>query len=177
MSDSENFLTTDRSLSSQNEGNKEILQWYSNTQNHWLRHWPSDYGETSKPISKLKGDKIAHRNAFAHFKLNISGTENLRAGDWKYRELVDKSEKSDFFIFCQKKPFGELFMKIQVKLFKDFLFSRNLEKREIPGSDLGVQQILLENCAFLTLACKKLQNRINTIFWTSIELCLFMRKM
>ena len=103
---------------------------------------------------------------------------NLRADDWKYRKLVDKSEKSDFFIFCQKKPFGELFMKIQVKLFKDFLFSRNLEKREIPGSDLGVRQFLLEkSCAFLTLACKKLQNRINTIFWTSIELCLFMRKM
>ena len=31
--------------------------------------------------------------------------------DCKYRELIFKTEIMDFFLFCQEKPFGELFSK------------------------------------------------------------------
>ena len=45
----------------------------------------------------------------------------LRPGDCKYRELIFKTEISDFFIFCQEKPFGKLFSKISLKLAREFL--------------------------------------------------------
>ena len=45
----------------------------------------------------------------------------LRPGDCKYRELIFKTEITDFFIFCQVKPFGELFSKISLKLAREFL--------------------------------------------------------
>ena len=45
----------------------------------------------------------------------------LRAGDCKYRELIFKTQITDFFIFCQEKPFGKLLSKISLKLAREFL--------------------------------------------------------
>ena len=47
----------------------------------------------------------------------------LRPGDCKYRdqEMIFKTEITDFFIFCQEKPFGKLFSKISLKLAREFL--------------------------------------------------------
>ena len=58
-------------------------------------------------------------------------TYPLRPGDCKYRELIFKTEKTDFFIFCQEKPFGELFSKIRLKLAREFLILRNPTKSRI----------------------------------------------
>ena len=51
----------------------------------------------------------------------------LRAADWENRESADRKEISDFFIFCQDKPFGKLFSKITIKLLKEFSFWRNFK--------------------------------------------------
>ena len=48
----------------------------------------------------------------------------LRALDSNSREIAVKSENSIFFIFSRKKPFGELFTKITIKLSKEFSFLR-----------------------------------------------------
>ena len=50
---------------------------------------------------------------------------SLRPGDSKDRELIFKTEKTDFSIFCKEKPFGELFSKITLKLVTEFLILRN----------------------------------------------------
>ena len=52
-------------------------------------------------------------------------TEVLRARDCKYQEFIFKTEKTDFFLFCQEKPFGVLFSKIRLKLAREFLILRN----------------------------------------------------
>ena len=57
---------------------------------------------------------------------------SLRESDPEIHEFSVKTEISDFFISGQEKPFGDVFMKITIKLFKEFLFSRNSAKREIP---------------------------------------------
>ena len=49
----------------------------------------------------------------------------------KYREFAVKNEISKFFIFSQKKRFGEKFSKITIKLSKEFSSSRKPAKREI----------------------------------------------
>ena len=59
---------------------------------------------------------------------------NLRAVACNFRELPDKIDISDFSIFCQEKPFGELLTKIAIKVSKEFLFLRNTEKCEMPCS-------------------------------------------
>ena len=46
----------------------------------------------------------------------------LRADVCKYRELVDKRKISDFFIFCLNNLFGELLLKITIKLSKGISF-------------------------------------------------------
>ena len=65
---------------------------------------------------------------------HATSQRKLRAVVCKYRELAVKTEIFDFFIFCQEKPFGDLFTKITIKLSKDFLFSRNPQKSEMPFS-------------------------------------------
>ena len=55
----------------------------------------------------------------------------LRPGDCKYRLLIFKTEITDFFIFCQEKPFGELFSKLRLKLAREFLILRNPTKSRI----------------------------------------------
>ena len=55
----------------------------------------------------------------------------LRAAACKYREFAVKTEISKFFIFSQKKPFGETFSKITIKISKEFFFSRKPAKSEM----------------------------------------------
>ena len=55
----------------------------------------------------------------------------LRAEDCKYRELIFKTEITDFFMFCQEKPFDELFSKISLTLAQEFLILRNPTKSRI----------------------------------------------
>ena len=69
----------------------------------------------------------------SHFKLlrvflcAIKHAEMLRAAVCKYREFAVKTEILKFFIFNQKKPFGE-FRKSQSKFPKNFLFRENRQK-------------------------------------------------
>ena len=66
----------------------------------------------------------------------------LRALDFNFQELAVKSEKSNFFIFSQKKPFGELFTKMTIKLSKEFLFLRNSAKCEMQCSgNIGLYRL------------------------------------
>ena len=55
----------------------------------------------------------------------------LRAAVCKYREFTVKTEISKSFIFSQKKPFGETFSKITIKVSKEFSFSRKPAKSEL----------------------------------------------
>ena len=61
----------------------------------------------------------------------------LRPGDCKYRELIFKTEITDFFKFCQEKPFGELFSKLRLKLAREFLILRKPTKSRIAVSRCG----------------------------------------
>ena len=56
---------------------------------------------------------------------------SLRAAVCKYREFAVKTEISKSFIFSQKKPFGETFSKITIKVSKEFSFSRKPAKSEM----------------------------------------------
>ena len=56
---------------------------------------------------------------------------NLRAAVCKYREFAVKTEISKFVIFSKKKPFGETFSKITIKVSKEFSFSRKPAKSEM----------------------------------------------
>ena len=64
--------------------------------------------------------------------LQISVHSFLREYDPEFHEFAVKTEISDFFISGQEKRFGDLFTKITIKLSKEFLFSRNSAKREMP---------------------------------------------
>ena len=55
----------------------------------------------------------------------------LRAAVCKNREIAVKTEIKKFFIFSQKKPFGETFSKITIKVSKEFSFSRKPAKSEM----------------------------------------------
>ena len=55
----------------------------------------------------------------------------LRAAVCKYREFAVKTEISKSFIFSQKKPFGETFSKITIKVSKEFSFSGKPAKSEM----------------------------------------------
>ena len=55
----------------------------------------------------------------------------LRAAVCKYREFAVKTEIWKFFIFSQKKPFGETCSKITIKVSKEFCFSRKPAKSEM----------------------------------------------
>ena len=66
--------------------------------------------------------------------LNVESTSHpqlLRPWDCKYRELIFKTDITDFFMFCQEKPLGELFLKISLRLAQEFLILRNPTKSRI----------------------------------------------
>ena len=55
----------------------------------------------------------------------------LRVAACKYREFAVKTEISKFFIFSQKKPFGEKFSTITIEVSKEFSFSCKPAKSEM----------------------------------------------
>ena len=55
-------------------------------------------------------------------------SRKLRAAVCKYREFAVKTEISKIFQFTQKKPFGETFSKITIKVSKDFFFEKTGKK-------------------------------------------------
>ena len=59
----------------------------------------------------------------------ISQNDALRGSDCKYRESVDKLEKTKILITCQKNTFGELSSKILLKPSGILLLLGNSEKR------------------------------------------------
>ena len=62
----------------------------------------------------------------------------LRRWDCKYREFFFKTEITNFFMFCQEKPFGELFSKIRLKLAREFLIYWEIQpKGELRFSRCG----------------------------------------
>ena len=84
--------------------------------------------------------KTCVKNAGKHFpllcKMKYAGLcfvlPKLRESDPEFHEFAVKTEISDFCMSGQEKPFGDLFTKITIKLSKEFLFSRNSAKREMP---------------------------------------------
>ena len=56
---------------------------------------------------------------------------NLRVVVSNFRESGDRAENSNFFLFAQKNPFGELFSKIIFKSSSEFLFWQKNGKFEI----------------------------------------------
>ena len=88
-----------------------------------INHFPEyQYGD---------GQFIQSYNPFGS-KPAFRDYSDLRGSDPEFHEFAVKMEISDFFISGQEKPFGDLFTKITTKLSKEFLFSRNSTKREMP---------------------------------------------
>ena len=90
-------------------------------------------------LSKLK-DGVEHPVTYAsrtltHAERNYCVTRKnylqLRPEDCKYRELIFKTEITDFLIFYYEKPFAKLFSKINLKLAREFLVLRNPTKSRI----------------------------------------------
>ena len=65
------------------------------------------------------------------FILALSFANCLRAVVSNFRESGDRAENSNFFLFAQKNPFGELFSKIIFKSSSEFLFWQKNGKFEI----------------------------------------------
>ena len=60
-----------------------------------------------------------------------NNSQALRGVVSNFRESGDRAENSNFFLFAQKNPFGELFSKIILKSSSEFLFWQKNEKFEI----------------------------------------------
>ena len=88
----------------------------------------------------------------------------LRESDPECHEFTVKTEISDFFISGQEKPFGDLFTKITIKLSKEFLFSRNSAKREMPYLLRSRHEILLRFGVFSKRSGRKTAQRTEMIF-------------
>ena len=90
--------------------------------------------EFFKVIAEKKGTEILKRK-FDELTDAWSTVEGkhvyLRAAVCKYREFAIKTENSKSFIFSQKKPFGETFSKITIKVSEEFSFSRKPAKSEM----------------------------------------------
>ena len=89
---------------------------------------------------------------------------NLRESDPEFHEFAVKTEISDFFISGQEKPFGDLFTKITIKLSKEFLFSRNSAKREMPYLLRSRHEILLRFGVFSKRSRRKTAQCTEMIF-------------
>ena len=58
---------------------------------------------------------------------------SLRAAVSDFRESGDRAENSNFFLFAQKNPFGELFSKIRIKKFQRvFILAKKRKVRNWP---------------------------------------------
>ena len=82
----------------------------------------------------------------------------LRAIVSNFQESGDRSENSNFFLFSQKDPIGELFSKIIFKSSSEFLFLQKLGKFEIglkvPNGAIKIIQIsTFSKLSFKTRKC------------------------
>ena len=68
---------------------------------------------------------------FLRFPTCVVKNTLLRAVVSNFRESGDRAENSNFFLFAQKNPFGELFSKIILKSSSEFLFWQKNGKFEI----------------------------------------------
>ena len=92
----------------------------------------------------------------------------LRPRDCKYQEFIFKTEKTDFFLFCQEKPFTELFSKIRLKLAREFLILRNPTNNRIPVFALRPEKIQPKSWTYSNHSRRKTARSIKMIFNTSI---------
>ena len=95
----------------------------------------------------------------------LFGIETSRPGDCKYRELIFKTEITDFFIFCQEKPFDELFSKLRLKLAREFLILRNPTKSRIAVFALRPQKIQPKTWTYSHHSWRKTPGSIKMIFY------------
>ena len=72
----------------------------------------------------------------------------------KYRKSADKSEITDFFLFGQKNPFGELFSEMTSKGSISFFFLRNLQNLKNRPAGPSVAAMRLE-----------IWNMLNMLVW------------
>ena len=90
-------------------------------------------GRFKKIYSKRSGnwrvEPVKESKQYPH--MSLLQADILRAAVCKYREFAVKTEISKFFIFSQKKLFGETFSKITIKASKEFSFSRKPAKSEM----------------------------------------------
>ena len=94
--------------------------------NKWNSFWfPINENKKSSYTKKLAPNSILCGGRL------IINSEALRPGHCKYRELIFKTEITDFYILCQEKPSGKLFSKIRLKLSREFLILRNPTKSRI----------------------------------------------
>ena len=96
--------------------------------------------------------------------MKIISSTDLRESDPEFHEFAVKTEISDFFISGQEKPFGDLFTKITIKLSKEFLFSRNSAKREMPYLLRSRHEILLRFGVFSKRSRRKTAQCTEMIF-------------
>ena len=99
-----------------------------------------------------------------HFTKQDLFEKHLRESNPEFHEFAVKTEISDFFISGQEKPFGDLFTKITIKLSKEFLFSRNSAKREMPYLLRSRHEILLRFDVFSKRSRRKTAQCTETIF-------------
>ena len=80
--------------------------------------------------------------------------QHLRAAVCKYREFAVITEISKFFIFSQKKPFGETFSKITIKVSKDLFSEKTCKKSKAAPRHIVAGQKPLNYTIFKALGKK-----------------------
>ena len=126
---------------------------------------PVEEGDHAAPrtVLTVQTFKQAQSIIIKNMQLEAYG-EDLRESDPEFHEFAVKTEISDFFISGQEKPFGDLFTKITIKLSKEFLFSRNSAKREIPYLPGSRHEILPRFGVFSKRSGRKTAQRTEMIF-------------
>ena len=128
------------------------------------------FREQSRPSPYLfcfpRGWVLARRKSDVAraWKTGTSHLNPLRESDPEFHEFAVKTEISDFFISGQEKPFGDLFTKITIELSKEFLFSRNSAKREMPYLLRSRHEILLRFGVFSKRSGRTTAQRTEMIF-------------
>ena len=88
----------------------------------------------------------------------------LRTTAHKYRESHDRKENSDFLLWLQKDPFGELFSEIYFQGSSEFTFLWNLGKFEIQLNQPRWPMEFVQNCTCSTRQYRKKGTCLDFIF-------------
>ena len=83
--------------------------------------------------------------------------KDLRAQVRKYQESADRREITDFFLFGQKNPFGELFSEMISKGSISFFFLQNLQNLKIQpeGHQWRPRGLKFGTCSTCSYGCTK----------------------